>query len=125
MIRLSVSLALSVALAAVSPASAQTAPAAGAQPSAAHAGAAAVLGAHARPAPKRKLAPVEIGIAAFNDFHGALVNPHQAVLVPNGSGKTGPKASSSFRRAARHGLPARWTACGANIPTMSPCRQAI
>ncbi len=40
---------------------------------------------------KAKVRPVEIGIAAFNDFHGALVNPHQAVLVPNGSGKTGPE----------------------------------
>lgn len=90
MIRLSVSLALSVALGATSfPATAQTS--AGAQASAAHAGAASVLGAHGRPAIRRKgkAAPVEIGIAAFNDFHGALLNPHQAVLVPNGSGQKG------------------------------------
>jgi len=91
MIRLSVSLALSIALAASFSASARTAPAAGAQPSAAQAGATSVLGAHARQSPQRKgkRAPVEIGIAAFNDFHGALLNPHQAVLVPNGSGQKG------------------------------------
>jgi 5'-nucleotidase len=34
-------------------------------------------------------------------FHGALVNPHQAVLVPNGSGKTGPEGQFQLPWARR------------------------
>lgn len=32
--------------------------------------------------------PVEVGIIAFNDFHGSLEPPHQAVVVPDGKGGT-------------------------------------
>lgn len=30
--------------------------------------------------------PVEVGIIAFNDFHGSLEPPHQAVVMPDGKG---------------------------------------
>jgi 5'-nucleotidase len=105
MIRLTTSLALALAAlpAAILPvaAHAQNAPSAGAQASAAHAGAASVLGPHARPRPHRGAGasghgPVEIGIAAFNDFHGALLPPHQAVLVPNGTGKPAPDGDTAI-----------------------------
>ncbi|MDE1915799.1 MAG: bifunctional metallophosphatase/5'-nucleotidase [Sphingomonadales bacterium] len=39
---------------------------------------------------------MEIGIAAFNDFHGALLPPHQAVLVPNGTGKPTPEGNTAI-----------------------------
>jgi 5'-nucleotidase len=76
------------------PLAAQSAPSAGSQASAAHAGAASVLGPRAQP--RAKAAPVEIGIAAFNDFHGALLPPHQAVLVPNGTGKPAPDGDTAI-----------------------------
>jgi 5'-nucleotidase len=82
MIRPTFSLALALAATLPQPAAAQ----AGTQVAAAHAGAASVLGPRGTP---RKTGPVEIGIVAFNDFHGALLPPHQAVLVPNGTGKPG------------------------------------
>jgi 5'-nucleotidase len=82
MIRPTFSLALALAATLPQPAAAQ----AGTQVAAAHAGAAGVLGPRSTP---RKTGPVEIGIVAFNDFHGALLPPHQAVLVPNGTGKQG------------------------------------
>ena len=101
MIRFTTSLALALwaasplGAAAQAPLAGAQAPLAGAQASAAHAGAASVLGPRARP---RRAAngPVHIGIAAFNDFHGALLPPHQAVLVPNGSGKTGPEGDTAI-----------------------------
>lgn len=34
----------------------------------------------------QQTAPVEVGIAAFNDFHGSLEPPKQAVIAPDGKG---------------------------------------
>ncbi|MFX8910935.1 hypothetical protein ABTN03_19980, partial [Acinetobacter baumannii] len=39
---------------------------------------------HVRPAAAAPVAPIEIGIAAFNDFHGALEPPRQSVIAPDG-----------------------------------------
>lgn len=41
---------------------------------------------HVRPAAAAPVAPIEIGIAAFNDFHGALEPPRQSVIAPDGKG---------------------------------------
>ena len=32
--------------------------------------------------------PVEVGVIAFNDFHGSLEPPRQSVLAPDGKGGT-------------------------------------
>lgn len=100
MIRLSKRLALwALPVLVASHAAAQRAPSAGAQASAAHAGAASVLAAHPRHRSQPRqpaTGPVEIGIAAFNDFHGALLPPHQAVLVPNGTGKPTPEGNTAI-----------------------------
>ena len=36
--------------------------------------------------PPGPAAPVTVGIAAINDFHGALEPPRQSVLAPDGKG---------------------------------------
>lgn len=49
----------------------------------------APLSAHAAPRHHHRAlppAPVTVGIVAFNDFHGQLEPPHQAVLAPDGQG---------------------------------------
>ena len=38
--------------------------------------------------PPMPVAPVEVGIVAINDFHGALEPPRQYVTAPNGQGGT-------------------------------------
>ena len=40
--------------------------------------------------PREPSAPVEVGIVAINDFHGALEPPKQAVIAPDGQGATIP-----------------------------------
>ena len=40
--------------------------------------------------PREGSAPVEVGIIAINDFHGALEPPRQAVIAPDGQGGTIP-----------------------------------
>ena len=40
--------------------------------------------------PREPSAPVEVGIVAINDFHGALESPRQSVIAPDGQGATIP-----------------------------------
>ena len=48
---------------------------------------AGLLGGCATTPPRAPVAPVTVGIAAINDFHGTLEPPHQSVFVPDGKGQ--------------------------------------
>ncbi|NML95186.1 bifunctional metallophosphatase/5'-nucleotidase [Novosphingobium olei] len=48
--------------------------------------AAALLAGCATPSVHQAAAPVEVGIIAFNDFHGSLEPPRQSVIAPDGKG---------------------------------------
>ena len=70
--------------------------------------------------PPRRSPPVEVKIIAFNDFHGNLEPPKQAIDAPAARRK----ARSGFRPAAPPGSPRRSASCGPPTPIMSSSRRA-